>query len=302
MTRRRKLLIAVAAVVVAGVAAVGIAQAIGGGGDDEQATGPDAERAERAAVAHVGGGRIVGIEREDTGEGDEGAWEVEIRRPDGTEIEVALDAHFRVIDAPLPRFSRPRAIENAHLPLSRFRRCELRGESEGERERVVRTLLPEAKRFTVAGRPVDAAVIEDRAFVSGELAERTLDYFAQADDGTVYYLGEDVDNYEDGRVADHEGSWLYGRDTQALGVAMPARPRVGSRWRFEDVPGVTRESNRVTRQLPSVRAGGREHRDVIEVRESIEPENEVELKLYARGVGVVRESPPDGRMELVGCR
>jgi hypothetical protein len=194
-----------------------------------------------------------------------------------------------------------RAIDNPYLPIGKFERCELTGTSDGERERVVRSLLPQTRRFTVDGERLDAALIEDRGYVEGELVERTIDYFAQTGDGTVLYLGEQVDNYANGRVADHEGSWLYGRDTRVAGVAMPPDPRVGSTWRFEDVPGITTESNRVTRTLPRMRAGGRVYRDVIEVRESIEPENEVELKYYARGTGVIRESPPDGRVELAGC-
>ena len=66
-------------------------------------------------------------------------------------------------------------------------------------------------------------IVEDRAFADGELVERTLDYYAQADDGTVYYLGEHVSNIENGKVVDHHGTWLFGKDTDVPGVAMPAR-------------------------------------------------------------------------------
>ena len=191
----------------------------------------------------------------------------------------------------------PRAIDNPYLPLTKFDRCELRGGGE----RVVRTLLDETRRFRVDGRDVDARVIEDRAFVKGELVERTLDYFSQAEDGSVLYLGEHVDNYENGKVADHDGTWLYGRDTKTAGVAMPADPRVGTRFRFEDVPGVTTESNTVTAKLPELRVGSTTYRDVIRIREEIQPDDEIENKFYARGIGVIREVPPDGRVELVGC-
>lgn len=195
-----------------------------------------------------------------------------------------------------------RRIDNPYLPLTRFERCELRGEEDGTAVRVVRRLLDATETFSVGGRPVEAAVVEDRDYHDGELVERTLDYFAQADDGTVHYLGEDVDDYEGGRIVGHGGAWRYGRDTRVLGVAMPARPEVGATWRFEDVPGITTESDRVTRRLDRVRVHGADHRDVIEVRESIRPEGDVERKLYARGVGVIRELPPDGRLDLVGCR
>jgi hypothetical protein len=200
-----------------------------------------------------------------------------------------------------PAFSRPGAIDNPYLPLAKYRSCVLRGHEDGARVRVVRRLLERRRRFEVGGRAVAAAIIEDRAIEDGQLVERTLDYFAQADGGTVYYLGEHVDNYEDGRVVDHGGSWLYGRDTDRLGVAMPARPRVGDRWRFEDVPGITVESDRVVRRIARVTVAGRAFRDVIRVREHLMPEDAVEYKLYARGVGLLREVPPDGLVELSGC-
>jgi hypothetical protein len=198
-------------------------------------------------------------------------------------------------------FSNPRQIDNPYLPLTKFSRCELRGQEEGTRARVVRRLLDRTMPFEFGGRTVRAIVIEDRAFEDGELVERTLDYFAQSDDGTVYYVGEDVDNYRNGRVVNHEGSWMYGRDKAKLGVAMPAGPRVGDRWRFEDVPGITVESDRVVSKLARVRVRGKIYRDVIRVRERIHPQKEIEYKLYARGTGLISELPPDGRVDLVGC-
>ena len=86
MTRSRKLLIAGAAILVLAVGGVGIAQAVGGD-TDERVKGPEADRAAKAAVDAIGGGRAVGIERDD----DHGeAWEVEVVRPDGSEVEVLL--------------------------------------------------------------------------------------------------------------------------------------------------------------------------------------------------------------------
>ena len=199
-------------------------------------------------------------------------------------------------------FSDPTDIDNRYLPLAKLARCELRGTEDGAKVRVVRRLLDRTREFTHRGRKLRAAVIEDRAFEDGELVERTLDYFAQGDGGTVYYLGEHVDNYENGKVVDHDGTWLYGKHTDRMGVGMPARPRVGSRWRHEDVPGVTTESDRVVAVLKKVTVRGRTYRNVLRVRERIKPENETEFKLYAPGVGNIRETPPDGRVELVGCR
>jgi hypothetical protein len=37
------------------------------------------------------------------------------------------------------------------------------------------------------------------------------------------------------------------------------------------------------------------------VRELQRPGRDIEFKLCARGVGIVQELPPDGRVELVDC-
>ena len=58
-------------------------------------TGPAAERAAEAALEAVGGGSALGVERQD----DDGAgiYEVEVRRDDGSEVEIHLDAQFQQV-------------------------------------------------------------------------------------------------------------------------------------------------------------------------------------------------------------
>lgn len=92
MTRR--LAVIIAAVVVLGAISAGIAiAAAGGGGDDTQLTGATLERATDAALRHTSGGAVV-----ETEAGDDGAaYGVEIRRANGTVVEVNLDEDFNVI-------------------------------------------------------------------------------------------------------------------------------------------------------------------------------------------------------------
>ncbi len=66
-----------------------------------------------------------------------------------------------------------------------------------------------------------------REYEHGELVERTLDYYAQHRDGSVWYVGERVKDYEGGKVVGHEGQWLAGDGNATLGVFVPAEPRVG---------------------------------------------------------------------------
>jgi hypothetical protein len=202
----------------------------------------------------------------------------------------------------VPGFSSPTTIDNPYLPLTKWRSCELRGvQDDGTRERGVLKLLKRTRTFRIDGQSVKAVVIQDNAYEDGRLVERTFDYFAQADDGTVHYLGEHVNNIRRGRVVNHHGTWLYGKNTDVLGVAMPADPRLGDQWRLEDVPGITTESDRVEETGMRARVRGRLYTNVIRTQEFIQPEGEVEYKLYAPGVGLITEYPPDGRALLHRC-
>ena len=74
--------------------------------------------------------------------------------------------------------------------------------------------------------------------------EAARDYYAQGADGSVWYFGEEVDNYEDGVVVDHEGTWLAGPEGPP-GMIMPAQPAVGAVYRPENIPGVVLEEDTV---------------------------------------------------------
>jgi hypothetical protein len=209
---------------------------------------------------------------------------------------------FVAVAAAVAPFSAPTTIDNPYLPLSKWKSCELRGlQDDGTRERNTLTLLKRTRAFRVDGQRVETAVIRDRAYEDGRLVEDTLDYYAQDDAGTVHYLGEHVNNIRRGRVVNHNGSWLYGRDTDVPGVIMPASPQLGDQWRSEDVPGITTESDRLEETGMRAKAGGKLYTGVIRVSEFIQPEGEVEYKLYAPGVGVITEYAPDSRAVLHHC-
>ena len=90
---RRRLTVAAAVAVIAGGLSAGIAVAAGGGPEDGQLMGAAVRRATEAALEHVNGGAVI-----ETDIGDDGAaYSVDIRRADGTVVEVTLDAGFKVI-------------------------------------------------------------------------------------------------------------------------------------------------------------------------------------------------------------
>ena len=50
---------------------------------------------------------------------------------------------------------------------------------------------------------ISAFVVRDTVELDGELVEDTYDWFAQDDEGNVWYLGEDVKDYENGVRRQH---------------------------------------------------------------------------------------------------
>jgi hypothetical protein len=96
MQVKRKVVIAAGAAVVLAAGGVGIANAVAGSDGEGGATGPDAQRAEAAALRLIPGGTANAVERDS----ENGAtWEVEVRRPDGSTVDVRLDERFNLVVA-----------------------------------------------------------------------------------------------------------------------------------------------------------------------------------------------------------
>jgi hypothetical protein len=91
----RTLVIAAAVALLLALGAAGIAYA-NGGDSEEQLTGPEAEKAKSAAIGAVGGGGTVTEVERDDGNGT-GAFEVEVTREDGSQVEVHLDGDYNVV-------------------------------------------------------------------------------------------------------------------------------------------------------------------------------------------------------------
>ena len=94
MTIRRRYLIVSGAVLALAGGGAGAAAALGGGDDEGGASGPDAQRATRSALAITHGGNANAVERDS----ENGAtWEVEVTKTDGKTVDVRLDENYRLV-------------------------------------------------------------------------------------------------------------------------------------------------------------------------------------------------------------
>jgi hypothetical protein len=186
----------------------------------------------------------------------------------------------------LPVFSYPQQITNPYLPLASLKQDIL----QNEKERVERTARPDVhKTFQVGGKTIEALTVEDREFnADGELIEATRDYFAQDDVGNVYYLGEDVDEYSNGKITGHSGAWLFGKDTQRLGLLMPAHPKIAEKFKSEDAPRITWEQDEVVSISETVTVPAGTFQNCVKIKGRAS-DGDTEYKQYAPGIGCVEE-------------
>lgn len=179
-------------------------------------------------------------------------------------------------------------ITNRYLPLSAVRCAEFAGGDE----RVLREVLDAPK--LVGG--VECLVLAEKEYESGELAEISYNYFAQDAAGNVWYFGEDVDEYEDGRVVGHGGAWLVGRNAHEPCLIMPAEPTLGLRFKPENSPPDAEEFDEVCALDATLSVPAGEFRGLVVIREADAPGKWKERKYYAAGVGLISEN---GELELV---
>jgi hypothetical protein len=158
----------------------------------------------------------------------------------GTESGVGCAPEGQRVDLVEPSFSDPTNVTNPLFPVGKLAQVLLLGNVGDSPLRVEYTVLPDTKTIDWNGRQVDALEVQYLAHLDGRISEVALDWFAQDDDGSVWYLGEDVFNYDNGFVANNEGTWLAGRDGPG-GMIMPADPEVGDVYRPENIPGLVFE-------------------------------------------------------------
>ena len=206
--------------------------------------------------------------------------------PVGTAAEPPAPARVRTYTA---------KVDHPLVPLTTVRRTVFKGREGDTKLRVVSRVLKRTRR--VAG--VRVAIVGVREFEDGELVEHTADYYAQDGKGRVWYFGERVDDIEDGKVVGHEGQWLAGKKGAKPGLFMPAEPEVGKRFQQERAPGVAEDRSRVVAVGRAVTTPAGRFGDCIKTRDFAPLDKATEFKFYCAGVGLVREKPADGRLDLV---
>ena len=189
-------------------------------------------------------------------------------------------------------------IDNPLFPLVPGTTFHYEGESEDGLQSNDVTVTNETRQIM----GITATVVRDVEFVAGELVEETFDWYAQDEDGNVWYLGEDSHEFEDGQPVE-AGSWEAGVDGAKAGIIMKADPQVGDRYYQEFYIGEAEDEGEVIAVNQSVTVPFGEFAGCVRTADftRLEPD-QLEHKVYCPGVGLVSEGSADGEEsnELVG--
>ncbi len=183
-------------------------------------------------------------------------------------------------------FHDPLKIDNKYFPLKPGTIMIYNGTDEdGKSFRDVFIVTNETK--DIAG--ISTRVVNDSVFTEGKLSEPTDDWYAQDDDGNVWYMGEyttDLTNKKN----PHEGSWEAGVNGARAGIIMLADPKVGHTYEQEFAKGEAEDKGSVLSLNENVSVPYGSFSNVVKTKDfsTLEPDI-VENKYYAQNIGEIKE-------------
>lgn len=169
---------------------------------------------------------------------------------------------------------------------------------DGSKQKDTLEVMPETR--DVNG--VQATVVRDTVSVGDRPVEDTYDWFAQDKYGNVWYVGESVDNYKNGILTSHAGSWEWGVDGALPGIIMWADPsaHLNEEYHQEYYLGRAEDMGQVLSVNENVSVPFGSFDQVVKTFDfSTLETNAKEHKFYAPGIGLLKELDLNTNEELV---
>lgn len=185
------------------------------------------------------------------------------------------------------KFTSSATITNPYYPVTAGKKYIYEGNTPDGLEKIEEQRLTTTK--TILG--ITCIIVNFRAYLNGNLIEEAWDWYAQDNDGNLWYFGEAVDNYNsNGTIKDHAGSWEAGVDGAQPGMIMPANPRTGMKYREEYYFNHAEDEAEITETGLTITIPYGSFNNCIKTRNwtALEPDLN-ENKFYTRGIGLVKE-------------
>jgi hypothetical protein len=157
---------------------------------------------------------------------------------------------------------------------------------DGKSGKLVITVMDETKKVG----NVETRIVEERETEDGELIEVSRNFFAiDTKTNSVFYFGEDVDMYKEGKITGHGGSWLA-EGKNKPGVMIPGIILLGSRYYQEIAPEVAMDRAEIVSMSEKLETTAGKFENCLKTEETtpLEP-NAKEYKIYAPGIGLIKD-------------
>ncbi|MHC4677173.1 MAG: hypothetical protein ACYTEK_00595 [Planctomycetota bacterium] len=153
-------------------------------------------------------------------------------------------------------------------------------------EKVAITVLNETKRIG----NVETRIVEEREEENGKLKEVSMNFFAICrEHGDVFYFGEEVDDYEDGKIVAHGGAWRADEKNSKAGIMMPGTVLLGARHYQEIAPNAMDRAEIISDDVSMKTPAGKFENCIrIEETTALDPDEKC-YKTYAPGVGLIQD-------------
>lgn len=155
-----------------------------------------------------------------------------------------------------------------------------------ETTRLVITVLNETRKVD----KLETRIVEENESVNGKTIEISRNFFAFCKQtGTVFYFGEEVDMYKNGKIVSHEGAWTAEGKNKA-GVMMPGIILLGAKFYNEIAPGVAMDRSEIISMKETMKTPAGKFINCLKTEETspLEPKAR-EYKIYAPGIGLIKD-------------
>ena len=146
---------------------------------------------------------------------------------------------------------------------------------------------------------VKCVVVHDTVTIKGVPLEDTYDWYAQDQQGAVWYFGEATKEFKSGGRVITDGSWEAGVKGAQPGIVMQANPQPGEPYRQEYFAGQAEDMAQVVGVGETVTVPFGTFKDCVSTKEWSMLESGSGKKWYAKGVGIVRSETSSGEVSTL---
>ena len=162
----------------------------------------------------------------------------------------------------------------------------LEGIEGKDKIKLVITVLNETKKIG----NIETRIVEENETANGKTVEISRNFFAFCKQtGSVFYFGEEVDMYKEGKIINHEGAWIAEENNKA-GIMMPGIVLLGARFYNEIAPGVAMDRVEIISLKDTLQTPTGTFFNCLKTEETTPLEPKVkEYKLFTPGIGLIKD-------------